>query len=142
MSSALIAIFLTKGGRLHHGQRRHQDENLHCHKNASKARRASLHTIHRAAKFPQHEAAPRRTHHFPQRLPLQSVGGGHTDYSQWDYRKKMRLLTSNATLDCTTIAKPDLVNPVIVAETGRKLLNLQDKQLGLWSDYLYQRVLN
>ena len=53
----------------------------------------------------------------------------------------MRLLTANAALDCTAIAKPDLVNPAIVAKTGRDLLNLQEEQLELWLDYLYQRVL-
>ena len=43
---------------------------------SSKERRTRLHTVHRYAGFPQHEAAPRRTHHFPQHLTLQSMGGG------------------------------------------------------------------
>ena len=54
----------------------------------------------------------------------------------------MRLLTANAALDCTATTKSDLVNPAIVAKTGRDLLNLQEEQLGLWSGYLYHRVLN
>ena len=29
-----------------------------------------------------------------------------------------------------------------MAETGRDLFTLQEEQSGLWSDYLYQRVLN
>ena len=56
--------------------------------------------------------------------------------------KKMRLLTANAALDCTSIAKTNLVNPAIVAETGRDLLTLQEEQRGMWSDYLYHRALN
>ena len=87
MSLALINIF-KKGGRLHHGQRHHQDGNLHRRASASEARHASLHAIHRAAIFPQHEADPLRTCHFPQRLPLKSAVGGHMDPSQWAYWKK------------------------------------------------------
>ena len=54
----------------------------------------------------------------------------------------MRLLTASAALVFTAIAKPNLVNPAIVAETGRNLLTLQEEQRGLKSDYLYQRILN
>ena len=54
----------------------------------------------------------------------------------------MRLLAANAALDCTAIVKPDHFNPAVVAKTGHYLLTLQEEQHGLWSDYLYQRVLN
>ena len=54
----------------------------------------------------------------------------------------MQLLTANDTLDCTAIAKLDLVNPAIVAETGRDFLTLLEEQRRLWSDYLCQRVLD
>ena len=54
----------------------------------------------------------------------------------------MQLLNVNAALDCTAIAELDLINPSIMAETGRDLLTLQEEQRGLWSDYLYQRFLN
>ena len=54
----------------------------------------------------------------------------------------MQLLTANDALNCTAIAKPDLVNLAILADTGRSLLTLQDEQRGLWLDYLYERVLN
>ena len=57
-------------------------------------------------------------------------------------KEGMQLLTANNALACTAIAKPDLVNPLIMAETGRDLFTLQEEQSGLWSDYLYQRVLN
>ena len=56
--------------------------------------------------------------------------------------EKMQLLTANNALDCTAIAKTDLVNPEIVDKTGHDLLTLQEEQRGLWLDYLYQRVLN
>ena len=56
--------------------------------------------------------------------------------------RKMWLLTANVALDCMAIAKPDLVNPAIDAKTGRDLLTLQEEQRSLWSDHLYQRVLN
>ena len=44
----------------------------------------------------------------------------------------MQPLTANNALDCTAIANPDLVNPTIVAETGRDLLTLQEEHRGLW----------
>ena len=55
--------------------------------------------------------------------------------------EKIQPLTANNALDCTEIAKPDFVNLSIVAETGRNLLTLQEEKHGMWSDYLYQRVL-
>ena len=69
-------------------------------------------------------------------FPCNKWGGGIWIHPDGLIRRKMELLTTNAALDCTSIAKTDLVNPVIVAKTSRDLVNLQEEQLGLWSDYL------
>ena len=79
---------------------------------------------------------------FPSALPCNQWEEAHGFLPMGLSEGKIRLLTANAALDCTAIAKPDLVNPAIVAETRRNLLTLQEEQRGLWSDYLYHRVLN
>ena len=63
---------------------------------------------------------------------MQSVGGGGTQIPPYGIiGGKIRLLIANSTLDCTAIAKPDLVNPAIVAGTSRDLLTFQEEQRGL-----------
>ena len=75
-------------------------------------------------------------------FPSNSWGGKHGFLLLGLGEDKMRIVVGDSLLNCDVLKKPKLINPDITDETkGRDLQRLQEKQLGKWSDYLYQRVL-
>ena len=75
-------------------------------------------------------------------FPSNSWGGGHGFLLLGLGEDKMRIVVGGLLLNCDALDKPELINPEIIDKTkGRDLQRLQEKQLGKWSDYLYQRAL-
>ena len=55
----------------------------------------------------------------------------------------MRIVTSNATLDCSWLNQPELVYLQILDQTkGRDLIQYQEDQKLHWTEYNFQMVIN
>ena len=55
----------------------------------------------------------------------------------------MRIVAKKNNLDCSRIRTPDLINPSIKDNTkGTDLLQLQEKKMAVWLDYVYQKFVD
>ena len=74
--------------------------------------------------------------------PSIAWGGGDHGYLPLVLSQdKMRVVANNNHLDCSCIDDPKLANPAITIDTkGIYILKIQDEQLTLWANFVYQKV--
>ena len=70
-------------------------------------------------------------------------GGRHSYLPLVLNQEKMRLVTSDESLDCTRIKKPSLIHPNIAIDIkGRDIVQLQEDHKLRWTEYHFQMVID